>query len=167
MTPSEQNVITERLRTIMGAGDIRIGRVADLIWIAMKGTDGRDYALHLQTFFRFCSREAVLVTDSDKYQPASPEVDLDSGTFDWDVQGNNVLDKWCEEFNRTLSGSVTVTSVEINRFGDLKVCFGNSLTLFVYVETTSEDECWRFFEWHGEGEHLVITGRGIEPQEEE
>lgn len=69
MTLSERNIITERMRKIIGAKNIKLGRVVDLVWIAMIGTDGRNYALHMQTFFRFCNQEAVLITDMDKYQP--------------------------------------------------------------------------------------------------
>lgn len=89
MTLAERNIITERMRKIIGAKNIKLGSI-------------------------------------------SPDIDYES--FNWDVQGNNLLDKWCEEFNKNL---------------------------------TSDDECWRFFEWHGNGEHLVVTGRGIESQEED
>lgn len=106
MTLSERNLITERMSVILGANNVRIGRVVDLIWIAIKGTDGRDYALHMQTFFRFCNQEEILIADTDKYLPASPEMDYD--TFNWDVQGNNLLDKWCEEFNENLSDKIII-----------------------------------------------------------
>lgn len=56
--------------------------------------------------------------------------------------------------------------MEINNFGDLTVYFSNSITLTVYAGTASDEECWRFFEWHGKEEHLVITGRGIQCQED-
>lgn len=164
MTLAEKNIITERMSVIIGAKNIRLGRIVDMIWIAMKGTDGRDYALHMQTFFRFSSRGKILITDADKFQPLSPDIDYE--TFDWDVQGSNLLDKWCEEFNRDFSGNTVVESVEINNFGDLKICFDNSITLTVYINTTSDDECWRFFIWHGAEEHLVITGREIQCQED-
>lgn len=164
MTLSERNLITERMSIILGAKNVRIGRVFDLVWIAIKGTDGRDYALHMQTFFRFCNQEEILITDTDKYLPASPEIDYD--TFNWDVQGNNLLDKWCEEFNKNLSDKIIIDSVEINNFGDLTVYFSNFITLTVYAGMASDEECWRFFEWNGKEEHLVITGRGIQSQED-
>lgn len=53
----EINTIKERIDKVKGAKNIRIGRAADLIWIAMQGTDGKDYALHLQTFFDFVMRK--------------------------------------------------------------------------------------------------------------
>lgn len=160
----ERNTIKERINKIKGAKNIKIGRSADLIWIAMKGVDGKDYALHMQTFFRFCNNEEVLITDMDKYQPISPMTDNED--FNWDVKGNNLLDKWCDEFNKNLSDSIVINSIEINNFNDLKICFSNSITLTVFVDTTSNDECWRFFVWRGEERHLVITGRGIQCQED-
>lgn len=162
MTLSEKNTITEYINKINGAKDIKIGRVADMIWIAMKGLDGKDYALHLQTFFRFCNDKEVLITDTDKYQPISENENFDWDDFDWDVQGNNLFDKWCNEFNKDLLDNIIIESVEINDFGDLKICFSNSVILTVFIDTTSDDECWRLFVWHGEEKHLVITGKGLE-----
>lgn len=162
MTLLEINTIKECIDKVKGAKNIRIGRAADLIWIAMKGIDGEDYALHMQTFFRFCNNEEVLITDMDKYQPISPMTENED--FNWDVQGNNLLDKWCDEFNKYLSDKIIINSIEINNFGDLKICFSNSITLTVFVDTTSDDECWRFFVWRGTERHLVITGRGIQCQ---
>lgn len=164
MTLLEINTIKERIDKMKGAKNIRIGRAADLIWIAMKGTDGKDYALHLQTFFRCCNEEEVLITDMDKYQPISPMTEAED--FDWDVQGNNLLDKWCEKFNKDLSDKMIIHSIEVNNYGDLKIRFSNSITLTVFIDTTSDDECWRFFVWHGTERHLVITGRGIQCQED-
>lgn len=53
MTLSEKNTIIECINKMKGAKNIKIGRAADLIWIAMKGIDGKDYALHMQTFLVF------------------------------------------------------------------------------------------------------------------
>ncbi|MCM1120816.1 MAG: hypothetical protein NC543_15830 [bacterium] len=147
MTVLEKNAIIENVNRIVGARNIKIGRVVDLIWIAMQGIDGRDYALHLQTFFRFCKDEKVLITDTDKYSPISST--NDSEDFHWDVIGSNLLDRWCDEFNRNLSPNICVESVEINNYGDLKICFSHSITLTVFIDTTSDDECWRFFIWRG------------------
>ncbi len=160
MTSLEKNKVLECINRMKGANKIKIGRAADLIWIAMKGIDGKDHALHLQTFFRFCNKEEVLITDMDKFQPTS--LLADDENFDWDVIGNNLLDEWCEKFNRELSEDVRVESIEVNDFGDLKICFGHSVTLDVLVDTTSNSECWRFFVWHGKERHLVMTGRGIQ-----
>lgn len=164
MTLSEKNTITECINKIKGAKSIKIGRAADLVWIAMKGIDGKDYALHMQTFFRFCNIEEVLITDMDKYQPISPMTETEN--LNWDVKGNNLFDKWCDDFNKNFSDNIVIKSIEINNFGDLTIKFSNSITLNVFVDTTSNDECWRFFVWHGKERHLVITGRGIQCRED-
>ncbi len=160
MTQLEKNTIIECINKIVGVKSIKIGRVANLVWIAMKGTDGKDYALHLQTFFRICNDERILITDMDKYQQISPAGENEDAN--WDIQGNNLFDKWCNEFNNQLSNNVVIKSVEINDFGDLRIIFSNSLVLSVFVDTTSDDECWRFFVWHGKERHLVVTGKGIQ-----
>lgn len=159
MTLSEKNIIKEYLVKIIGANEIRIGRAVDLIWVAMKGTDGKDYALHMQAFFRFCSDDKILAANTDKYLPISPTEDIDD--FDWDVQGNNLFDKFSSEFNKTYSDDIAIESAEINEFGDLKICFSHSITLTAFVDTTSSEECWRIFEYRGDKKHLVMTGKGI------
>lgn len=168
MKLSERNIIITQLEVIKGAKNIKVGRAANLIWIAFEGINKKNYAIHLQTFFRFCDGQKVLITDSDKYQPtalARVNPKFDAQNFEWDVQGNNLLDQWVSEFQKILY-SLLVETVDINTLGDLEICFNHDITLTVLLDSTSSDECWRFFEWHSKKPHLVITGRGIEDLEE-
>lgn len=160
MNISEQAYITNELQKIKGATHIRIGRAADMIWIALTGTDGKEYAIHLQTFFRFCSEDGVLITDMDKYQPLNEF--RDNEEFDWDKQGNNLFDQWCNRFNSTYTDTITVKSVEVNNMGDLTVIFDNGIFLDVLIDNTSEDECWRFFEKEAAEENdLIVLGNSV------
>ena len=164
MNSSEKRYITEELAKIKGATHVRIGRAADMIWIALKGVDGKDYAIHLQTFFRFCDGNQILITDMDKYQP-TPEY-RDADLTDCGKIGSNLLDQWCERFNSEFSETVTVSSINVNDNGDFTMALDNGMNLEVLVDNTVDDECWRFFVWRSQEKHLVVTGKGIQPQED-
>jgi hypothetical protein len=161
MLKSEIDAILKRLAIIKGLKVRRIGRAANLIWIGIEGEGGKEYCLHLQTFFRFCDREKVLITDSDKYHPTaavSSEQSFDEETFDWDVQGINRFDEWAQAFNEKYFDDLVVEDVRMNTFGDLTILFNHDISLTAYLEVTSDEECWRFFVWHSEDPHLVVTG---------
>lgn len=165
----ERNIILEQLKKIINADNIKIGRAADLIWIAFHSRDGREYALHLQTFFRFCDSEKVLIADCDKYQPISlienePSFLLEK--FEWDKRGNNLLDEWIDKYQSNLINKLIVKEVKVNLYGDLEIIFNQNIILTVLIETTSSDECWRFFECHSNKPHLVVTGEGIQKPED-
>ena len=167
MNQSEKEIVENRIRAVSGAKNIRFGRSVDVIWIALKGTDGRDYALHPRTFFRVCDENHVLVTKFDMYR-LLPEYENDAVDDDaWDVQGHNYFDDWAKRFNEEYSDTVTVTSITLKENGDLTVFFSNSIVLEILIETTTDCECWRFFEYHGTDRHLVITGKGIRSKEGE
>ena len=167
MNQSEKEIVENRIRAVLGAKNIRFGRSVDVIWIALKGTDGRDYALHPWTFFRVCDENRVLVTKFDMYR-SLPEYETDADVDDaWDVQGHNYFDDWAKRFKEEYSDTVTVTSITLKENGDLTVSFSNSMVLEILIETTTDCECWRFFEYHGTDRHLVITGKGIRSKEGE
>lgn len=160
----EKNIILEQLKKIINADNIKIGRAADLIWIAFHSRDDREYALHLQTFFRFCDSEKVLIADCDKYQPVSFIKEAPSflpENFEWDKQGNNLFDEWIHKYQSNLISKLAVKEVKVNSYGDLKIIFNKNIILTVLIETTSSEECWRFFEYHSKKPHLVVTGEGI------
>lgn len=165
----ERNIILVQLEKIKNADSIRIGRAADLIWIAFKSKDGTKYALHLQTFFRFCDSEKVLIADGDKYKPTSfieGAPSFSAETFEWDKQGNNLMDEWISKYQSPLLNKLIVKEVSVNLYGDLEIIFNQNITLTVLIDSTSSDECWRFFEVHSQKPHLVVTGEGIEDLED-
>lgn len=161
----ERNIISVQLEKIKNADNIKIGRVADLIWIAFKSKNGREYALHLQTFFRFCDSEKVLIADGDKYNPislieATPSFSLEN--FEWDKQGSNLIDEWISKSQSTLINKLTVKEVKVNPYGDLEIIFSQNITLTVLLDTTSRDECWRFFEKDTDDrEDIIVLGNTI------
>jgi hypothetical protein len=77
-----------------------------------------------------------------------------------------MLDEIIDSKFQDLDGFI-VKSIDVNKFADIRLEFTNGFTLEAFTDFAREDdEAWRF--WHrGDEEHLVITGKGIEPPEEE
>lgn len=147
------------LDKVKGARVVKIGRACDVIWISFKDCENVEYALHIQSFFRFCDCERILITGMDKFQPIESLAELDD--FNWDVQGNNQFDQWCNHFNRNELENTFVESVQMSSYGDLSIQLSNVVTLSVYVDTTSEDESWRIFIPKSKTKHYVVTGKGM------
>lgn len=169
MQSIERNIIFHKLRLIEGAQIRKIGRAINIVWINFNGIDGKKYALHLQTFFRLCNKNNILITDCDKYLPidklsSTPLFDLK--TFNYDIQGDNLFDEWVKYQGETLLYNSFVDKVEVNTYGDLTIYFSNNLTLSIFLDTSNDDECWRIFELHSGEKHFVVTGNRIENLEE-
>lgn len=169
MQPIERNIIFHKLRLIKGAQICKIGRAINIVWINFHGIDGKKYALHLQTFFRLCNKNNVLITDYDKYLPtdklsSTPLFELK--TFNYDVQGDNLFDEWVKHQGEILLYNSVVDKVEVNTYGDLTIYFSNNLTLSIFLDTSGDDECWRIFELPSGEKHFVVTGNKIENLED-
>ncbi len=158
-----KELILRKLNKLQNSCHFRIGRAADMIWISFIGEDKKEYALHLQTFFRFCTEDEVLITDMDKYQPISEL--KEPYDFNWDIKGENKFDKWCEKYNKEFFEYARVKCVKAENNGDLTIIFDNHIVLEVLIETTTGDECWRFFEKNNLNSHFVVTGNGIMNEE--
>ena len=162
-------MIWNEIKLIEGKQLQEIGRVADLIWLAIG--DMREcmiankmrlrsaYAIHISCACRVIGiNHEILFTGDDKYFP-KPDLPFDED-FDWDVQGNNLFDHKAK--NWLLSNSpLYVNSVEISRYGDLKILFNNKNLLETFV-SYSEEESWRFFEPGTDKHHLVVNACNME-----
>lgn len=114
----------------------------------------------MQTLFRLCDNEKILITDTDKYKNFESESNND--LFEWDVHGANIFDKWVASNKNDLLNSLTVQKVKITEFGDLVIIFDKSITLTVYLEVTNDTECWRFFEKGNDEKYdLIVLGNCI------
>ena len=56
---------------------------------------------------------------------------------------------------------IYVSEYKINKWGDLRLVFSNNEYLEVFVDASDDTECWRFFKYAGNEEHLVVTGLGV------
>lgn len=162
MTQESRDLIQAQMNCLIGARGFTIGRSAAMCWIEFEHGDVK-YALHIQCAFRICSGEKVLTANLDMFEPTeeiegAPSFDWE--TYDWDVQGFNLFDKWTGEWKKN-GQEVKVETVEVGDFGDLTIRFSNGMFLGVFLNG-SATECWRFFERDSDAEHLVVTADGIE-----
>ena len=153
----ERNYISERLQVLVGNKVADINRNHGDIWIDFVDEHGKCYILLMQTLFRICGNEKILVTDTDKYNKLESESDDD--LFEWDVNGANIFDKWVASNKNDLLNNLIVQKVKITEFGDLVIIFNKSITLTVYLEVTNNTECWRFFEKGNDEKYdLIVLG---------
>ncbi|HEZ7986801.1 MAG TPA: hypothetical protein RWO09_07695 [Ruminococcus sp.] len=115
------------------------------------------YALHLQCSFRLISRiSGIIVTSSDIYLD-------ENGKFmqecKWDKLNANrydiILSKW-----KFINKDLVVEDISINNCGDLFIVLNNEYVIEVFVNNSTDDECWRLFSNNIDEEHLVVSGVG-------
>ncbi len=160
MNKKERIYVSEKLQILVGTKIADINRNHGDIWIDFVDENGKCYILLMQTLFRLCDDKKILITDTDKYKNNESENDDDS--FEWDVQGANIFDKWISLNKEELLKGLVVQNVKVSEFGDLVISFDKDLILTVYLEVTSETECWRFFEKGNDEKYdLVVLGNGI------
>jgi len=124
------------------------------------------YNLHIECNSRFICGDKVIMGKWDVYQPTSEQEknqDFDWNTFDWDIKGNNRYDELSSRYFSEDSPEFLVEKITVNKFGDLKIHLTNYFVLEIFIESSSNDECWRFFEsGNSDKPHLVVSGQGIE-----
>jgi hypothetical protein len=84
----------------------------------------------------------------------------DSKDFVWDLVGNNLFDEKSKEWFNA-NASLYVEDYRINRWGDLYIQLSNGDALEAFVDSSSNTECWRLFEYSKEKSDLIVTGRGV------
>lgn len=185
MNQAERKIILETLSILVGKRLNWIGRAAAMASLGFgdpvlmerivrkeDGTFGTEkqmippYALHIDGIYRLICGEQVFLGKGDVFEPASGQQnkeDFDWESFEWDIIGNNRYDEIGEKLLETSSPPLIVEKVSVNRLGDLSIHLTNGFKLEALIDTSGEEECWRFFEVGNEDSpHLVVTGQGIE-----
>lgn len=159
MNREERSRVSERLQVLVGARVTEVNRSYGDIWIDFTDEHGRCYIILMQTLFRLCDEEKILITDTDKYKGHEPD---DNGSFEWNVRGANIFDRWVAANKDGLLKSLIVREVKVTELGDLVLLFDKNITLTVFSEVTNDVECWRFFEKGKDEKYdLIVLGNGI------
>lgn len=156
------------IKKIVGKQLLDVGRASDMLWLAMgeiivvndyKGnkTEKSSLALHVQCPWRLVNQKekSIFIASYDIY-----EVDEE---LDWDVQGNNLFDQKIREW-KNVDDSVYISNVCVNNIGDLEISISNDYVFQIFVNTSTEEECWRFFECNTGKAHFLMTGKGIKEE---
>ncbi|MDR1700318.1 MAG: hypothetical protein LBR68_03925 [Lachnoclostridium sp.] len=166
----ENYTFDDYLHLLINQPLLDIGRAYNIIWLCFgeffpytdkytgKVSEKSTLALHLQCSWRIVNniKRKILVASHDLFEP-NTSIDL-TENFNWDVQGGNLFDerskKWLKE-----SSPIYVTDLKLSIFGDLSLAFSNNDMLEVFVDKSSNKECWRFFELKTDNAHLVVSGK--------
>lgn len=166
MNSNDIYVIIDRLSVIKNSKIYSMGteECGDL-WIKFIDEFDKIYILLIRTFFRFCNSEKILITDSDKYEPSNlfkSSSSYDEYSYDFRILDSSILHEWLDNNEKKIMINLKVQDIQINTFGDLQLQFDNDISLTVYLETTSHDECWCFFEESTNKIHdFIVYGNGI------
>lgn len=162
-------IVSQPIRTIERAGTmlcLGIGEKITVIDMTGKKVEKSTYALHIQSVWKIVNRERkqILFASSDCFEPSkkiSSQPDFDWEKFEWDHQGNNLLDEksqiWLQE-----AMPVYVEDYKTNMCGDLKLYLSNDDILEVFVNTSTYTKSWILFKENDDSPQLVVTGVGYE-----
>jgi hypothetical protein len=163
--------IQRALDSLIGMPLWSSGRAADLEWfhfgqrrtVATRGgtKEVGEYALHIQCAWRIRHGDEVIVGGRDLYYPPE-ESDHSVEDFDWDVQGANRRDRRIAELFQNGTRQFMVREVAVGGAGSFTIIFDDEYALDVVPDDSLSDEHWRIFKPSVEGQHFVVTGKGLE-----
>ena len=155
------------MKRIIGAKFHSIRRVVDMLCFNLgnevKDDEGQtyaEYALHIQTSWRFVKDDVILLASRDIYLPQDEA--LDNGYYDYDEQStqkeitatSSIFDVAMHDFKKHFENA-TVKSFDISPLGDLRIDFTNGVYFETFTPSARKCEEWRFLP-PGEEDHFVV-----------
>jgi len=129
------------------------------------------YALHVQCAWRLTKAQRILAASGDPgWEPkeVNEETRNDEGEgYSWPKTGGTGLDEQLVSFSR--QGEHTplfVQAIQADDLGGLTIELRSQHLLTVFPNDSFDEEYWRCFQVEGDLPHFVVTGQGIEGQEE-
>jgi hypothetical protein len=163
--------IDNHLKVLKNKPLVSIGRASNMLWIGFgELIEVRDYrdrkvikstlSLHVQCSWRITNKKikTILFAHSDIYDPNTYYESIKD--FNWDLAGNNLFDEKSKEWFNA-NAALYVEDYRINRWGDLCLLLSNDDVIEVFVDSSSNTECWRLFEYNKEEGDFIVTGRGV------
>ena len=109
------------------------------------------FNLHIQCPFRILRPNRTKVVASyDTY------IKPDIQSCEFRTQFEYLINQWIQN-----SGCLYVKNVKLDQTGDLAITLSNADLIEVFIDTTTDAECWRFFEIGSDIGHLVAYGNRI------
>jgi len=155
------------VKRIIGAKFHSIRRVVDMLCFNLgnevKDDEGHtyaEYALHIQTSWRFVKDDVILLASRDIYLPQDEA--LDNGDYDFDEQStqkeitatSSIFDVAMHDFEKHFENA-TAKSFDISPLGDLRINFTNGVYFETFTPSARKCEEWRFLP-PGKEDHFVI-----------
>lgn len=137
--------------------DIGFGEYIPFINHKGEHTKKPQFALHVQCPFRLVSKSGeIIVTAFDMYLNENGEYMQEN---EWDKLNTNRYDRILNNW-KLVNTKLVVESISINNRGDLFVVLNNEDTIEVFVNNSTNHECWRLLSFNTDKEHLVVSGVG-------
>ncbi len=164
------------LRSVSRAGTMISFGFGDLVesTVAQKTDDGKiitkkadvpQYALHIDCSFRINCGDKIMMSQRDIFCPSSEKMassEYNEDEFEWDLVGNNRFDEESRNHFVDTTMNFFVKKITISDVGDLTISLTNDFSIDVFVDSSENEECWRFFEiGNADNSHLVVTGEGV------
>ncbi len=144
-----------------------IGRGADMLWMHfgdLREVPSRrggtrevgEWALHIQTSWRFTRRDRIIVGVLDFYAYAD-----DGSDYDWDRGGESRFDRIASSLNQSLrEDDIRVREVTCDEVGSITLHLDADLHFAVFPNFSSDypdREYWRFFRPATDDPHHVVS----------
>jgi hypothetical protein len=123
--------------------------------------------LHIQCRWRFVSPTRILFARDDLNYPADDEIPIEE--FDWDKQDSVLDEKQRAWFGDHRATPPTVQRVEGDRYGGFRIELSGGFALECFPCDSQQgdySEHWRMLGHRADGSHFVITGDGVETDDE-
>lgn len=174
--------IEETLQCLIGQSFWGSGRAANLLTFQFGHRQVRTdhhgnsqqigtYALHVQCAWRLTKAQHILAASGDLgYEPI--EVNEETRNYEgegysWPKTGGTHLDEQLVSFFRQCEQTpLFVQAIQADDLGGLTIELSFQHLLTVFPDDSFDEEYWRFFHVGGNLPHFVVTGQGIEDQEE-
>ena len=121
-----------------------------------------EFALHLQSPWRFTSDTEILAGSLDLYEPINENAEYDEH-FDWERPNGNLRDFKLQELIKTQQ--LTVISVVADSFGGFDILFTDDIKLSIFPAYSKVDqysEHWRLLNNKvTDKTHFVVSGSGV------
>jgi hypothetical protein len=128
------------------------------------------YALHVQCAWRIVgprgivvASRGIVVASRDRYYPSEASgLDVSDPDFEWDRAGANLCDeRRARFFAEHYAVPLLVKEVRADDVESVGLILGG-YELEVFPDDSQDGEHWRFFQPHTDGDHVVVTGAGVE-----
>ncbi len=127
----------------------------------LKTEEVSEFSLHVQCSCRMIGKESgkIIFASNDRFEPKSTEEWTDD--FDWDIQGGNLFDEISKEW-LSKNKDVTIRDFQFNEIGDLSLSLSNGDVFEIFVDISSGEEAWRFFEYNDHRKHFVVSSESAQ-----
>jgi hypothetical protein len=125
----------------------------------------------VQCAWHLAETQRLLVTSGDLAYELS-DVNEEMSTYDGEVyawlkaERSRLDERLLRFFQQCEKTPLLVQAIRADELGGLTIALNSHHILAVFPDTSLDEEYWRFFHVGADLPHFVVTGRGIEDQEE-